>query len=113
MMYKLDILTNFDCDHSDFLKKAARVGLDPQDPNIRFSRDGLALRVKKSGQIRSDIGTGWLGLFGCTKSTPKVENVRKNTPTLTLDENPQRSKLQRAVEPKPKYPTFEGCSFVF
>ena len=51
MMYKLDILTNFDCDHSDFLKKAARVGLDPQDPNIGFSRVGLAVRVKNSGRV--------------------------------------------------------------
>ena len=125
MMYKLDILTNFDCDHSDFLKKAARVGLDPQDSNIRFSRVGLALRVKNSGQIGSLTELvkfrpdGWSGFFGRTKSTPKVENVHNNIPTLTLDENPQRSKLQRADEPKPKYPpkpkrpTFEGASFVF
>ena len=122
MMYKLDILTDFDCDHSDFLQKAARVGggvrLDPQNPNIGFSRVGLALRVQNSGQIGSDwIGSGWPGLFGRTMSTPKVENVHKNI--LILDENPQRSKLQRADEPKPKYPpkpkrpTFEGCSFVF
>ena len=140
MMYKLDILTNFDCDHSDFLQKAARVGLnpqdpqdpqgpqnpqDPQDPNIGFSRVGLALRVKNSGQIGSLTELvkfrpdGWSGFFGRTKSTPKVENVRKNITTITLDENPQRSKLQRADEPKPKYPpkpkrpTFEGASFVF
>ena len=122
MMYNLDILTNCDCDHSDFLQKAARIGggvrSNLQDPNIGFSRVGLALRVKNSGQIGSDwIGSGWPGLFGRTMSTPKVENVHKNI--LILDENPQRSKLQRADEPKPKYPpkpkrpTFEGCSFVF
>ena len=90
MMYKLDILTNFDCDHSDFLQKAAQIGggvrLDPQNPNIGFSRVGLALRVKNSGQNGSDwIGSGWPGLFGRTMSTPKVENVHKNIPTLTLD----------------------------
>jgi hypothetical protein len=118
IMYKLDILNNFDCDHSDFLQKAARVGggvqLDPQDPNIGFSRVGLALRVQNSGRIGSDwIGSGWPGLFGKTKHTPKVKNVHKSIPTLTLDENSQRSKLQRADEPKPKKPTFEGCSFVF
>ena len=108
MMYKLDILTNFDCDHSDFLQKAARVGLDPQNLKIGSSRVGLALKVKNSGQI----GSGWSGSFGRIKSTTKVENVSKNIQTLTLDENPQRSQ-QRAGEPKPKYPTFEGCSFMF
>ena len=120
MMYKLDILTNFDCDHSDFLKKAAQVGgghrvrLDPQDPNIGFSWGGLALRVQNPGQIGSDwIGSDWPDLFGHIKSTPKVENVLKNIPTLILDEKPQISKLQRVDEPKPKKPTFEGCSFVF
>ena len=118
IMYKLDILTNVDCDHSDFLQNAARVGggvrLDPKDPKIGFSRVGLALRVKNSGQIGSEwIGSGWPGLFGRTMSTTKVENVDKNIPTLTLDENPQRSKLQRTEEPKPKRPTFEGASFVF
>ena len=98
MMYKLDILTNCDCDHSDFLQKAARIGggvrSNLQNPNIGFSRVGLALRIKNSGQIGSDwIGSGWPGLFGRTMSTPKVENVHKNIPTL--DENPQRSQ-QRA-----------------